>query len=253
MKRAFFNRWFIAGLLLYAVAYSGCNKHLAPASYAFEEKQIKGSAPVDAHLQAIIQPYKDSLDKEMNVPLGFADTTLTKNQPESDLGNFMCDLILKKAREYYGKPIDFTFLNHGGIRLPSLAQGPITLGKMIELMPFDNRIVVMQLSGATVDSLFNHMASKGGWHISGARYKIKDGKAMDIEIEGAPLNKAGSYTVVVSDYLAGGGDNCIMLKGKPYADLRKILREVLIEGVKDMNKRGEHIKSVLDGRIQAIN
>lgn len=249
----FFNRWFIAGLLLHAVAFTACNKHLVPAQYQFEEKKIQGGAPADTRLQAIIQPYKDSLDKEMNVAIGYADTVLTKSQPESDLGNFMCDLLLKKGRDYYGKPIDFTFLNHGGIRLPGLAQGPVTLGKMIELMPFDNRLVVMQLPGTTVDSLFNYMAAKGGWHISGARYKIKEGKAVEIQIQGATLNKSNTYTVVVSDYLAGGGDNCTMLKGRPYTDLRKILRDALIEGVKEMNSRGEHIRSVVDGRIQVIN
>ncbi len=253
MKWKLESRWFIAGLLLYAIGITACNRHLAPAQYQFEEKKIQGTAPVDERLQAIIQPYKDSLDKEMNVALGYADTILTKSQPESDLGNFMCDLILKKAREYYGKPIDFTFLNHGGIRLPSLAKGPVTLGKMIELMPFDNRIVIMQLPGTTVDSLFNHMAGKGGWHISGARYKIKDGRATDIQIQRMPLDINRTYTVVVSDYLAGGGDNCTMLKGRPYTDLKKILREVLIEGVKDMNSRGEHIRSLLDGRIQVVN
>ncbi len=243
------NTWALL-LLLFT---SACNRHFQAAQYKFEEKKIEASAPKDERLSAIIKPYKDSLDKEMNVPIGYSDTILTRNQPESDLGNFMCDLLLAKASAYYSKQVDFTFLNNGGIRIPNLPAGEITVGKIIELIPFDNRLVVMQLKGSTVDSVFNYIASKGGWHISGARYKIKDGKAVDITIRNTPLDKNVTYTLAVSDYLAQGGDNCTMLKGKPYTDLKRILRDILIEGIKEMNLKGEHIKSVLDGRIQMVN
>ena len=124
---------------------------------------------------------------------------------------------------------------------------------MIELMPFENRIVIMEVNGLTLDSLFNHMAAKGGWHVSGARYKIKDGKAVEVTIQGEPLQSRGVYIMAVSDYLAQGGDNCTMLKGIPYTDTQKTLRDALVEGIQEMTLRGEHIKSVLDGRVQKVN
>lgn len=250
MKRAKIYSYIIPALLLAATA---CNKHFQAAQYQFEEKKIEGSAVHDAAMDSIIAPYKVALDKEMNVPIGYSDTILTRNQPESDLGNFMCDMLLKKAIAYYGHPVDFTFLNNGGIRIPNLPAGKITRGQIIELIPFDNRLVIMQLKGTTVDSLFNYLASKGGWNIAGARYKIKDGKAVNIVIGNKPLDKSVTYTMAVSDYLAQGGDNCIMLKGIAYMDLKKILRDILIEGIMEMNDRGEHIKSVLDGRIESLN
>ncbi|MFN8285488.1 MAG: 5'-nucleotidase C-terminal domain-containing protein [Chitinophagales bacterium] len=242
----------LSGLLL-VLFVAACNKHFQASQYKFEEKKIDATVNADEKLKAIIQPFKDSLDKEMNVVIGYSDTILTRNQPESDLGNFMCDMLLQKANVYYGKQVDFTFLNNGGIRIPNLAAGPVTIGKIIELIPFDNRLVVMQLKGSTVDSLFNYIASKGGWNISGARYKIKEGKAIDITIRNTPLDKNVMYTMAVSDYLAQGGDNCTMLKGIPYIDLKRILRDILIEGIKEKNARGEHIRSVLDGRIQIAN
>jgi 2',3'-cyclic-nucleotide 2'-phosphodiesterase (5'-nucleotidase family) len=243
------NKFLFFLLLLLA----SCSRNYVATGYNYQEKNIEAKAPVDEKLLAIIQPYKDSLDKEMNVVLAVADDPLTKSQPESDLGNFMCDLILKKSRDYAQTNVDFTFLNHGGIRLPGLPKGDITLGKMIELMPFENRIVIMQLKGTTIDSLFNYMAAKGGWHISGARYKIKNGTAVEINIAGLPLDKNKTYTLAVSDYLAQGGDNCNMLKGIPYIDLKKTLRDALVDGLKELNLKGEHIKSVKDGRIQVIN
>lgn len=242
------NNSFIFFLLL----LSACTSRLVPTEYNYEEKKVHASLPSEKTIDSIVQPYKIALDKEMNVVLGYADDALVKKQPESDLGNFMCDLILKKSRDYYKGQIDFTFLNHGGIRLPSLPKGEITLGKMIELMPFENRVVILELDGATVDSLFNHMAAKGGWHVSGATYVIRNGKAENITIHNQPLQSRGVYVVAVSDYLAQGGDNCTMLKGKPYIDTKKTLRDVLIEGLKEMTARGEHIKSLLDGRVQKL-
>ncbi len=237
-------------LPLLFILLASCTSGYRATGYHFQEDKIEHGSIADQQMLAGIQPFKDSLDKEMNIVLGMADDALTKTQPESDLGNFMCDLILKKSRDYYNGRVDFTVLNHGGIRLPSLPKGNITVGEIIELMPFENRIAIMQLSGYTVDTLLNHMASKGGWHISGARYKIKNDKATDITINGNPIDDHKTYTVAISDYLAKGGDDCIMLKGLPFTDTQKTIREALMEGVKEMTAKGEHIKSKLDGRIQ---
>ena len=245
MKNIFF--------FLFLLTASSCNKHFVATQYKFEEKQLIPQSTIDEKMWSEILPYKDSLDKEMNAVLAISDTVLTKQAGESDLGNLMCDLVLKKSRDYCNCKVDFTFLNTGGIRLPNLPKGNITLGKMIELMPFDNRVTTMALSGKNVDTLFNYMASKGGWPVSGARYKIKNKKAFDVFINGEPLDINKNYTIAVSDYLAQGGDNCDVLKRIPFVDTKKILRDALIEGLKEMNARGEHVKSVLDGRIEIVN
>lgn len=231
---------------------SSCSKHFVANSYSYKQQRITTETPNDSAIITLIKPYKDSLDAEMNIVLAIADTILTKSTPESDLGNLMCDLVLSSSRNYFAEQIDFTFLNNGGIRMPNLPKGEITLGKIIELMPFENRVVLMTLSGHTVDTLFNYMAQKGGWQVSGARYKIQNGKAVEIVIKGQSLNLNSTYNVAVSDYLAQGGDNCNMLKGLPYIDSKRTVRDALIEGLIEMNKRGEHVKSLLDGRVQKI-
>lgn len=232
---------------------SSCTKQFVATEYKFEEKRLNPDSPADETIAKIIQPYKDSLDKEMNVVLAISDTILTKSVPESDLGNLMCDLVLKKSKDYCNCKIDFTFLNNGGIRLPNLPKGNITLGKVIELMPFENLIDVMIVSGKTLDTLFNYMAVKGGWQISGARYKFKNGKAFDVFIQGEPLDLNKDYTIAVSDYLAQGGDNCTMLSYLPKTILLKSLRDAIIDGLKEINERGEHVKSVIDGRVQKFD
>ena len=237
---------------LFLFTVTSCTKHFVATEYKFEERRLNSNSASDAGLNSIIQPYKDSLDKEMNVVLAVSDTILTKSAPESDLGNLMCNLILKKSIDYCNCKVDFTFLNTGGIRLPNLPKGNITLGRAFELMPFDNLIDIMQVKGSTLDTLFNFMASKGGQPISGARYKIKNGKSFEVFVQNEPLDLNKEYTISVSDYLAMGGDNCTMLSYLPKTILKKNLRDALIDGMKEMNEKREHITSIIDGRVQKV-
>lgn len=229
---------------------SQCSKQLTAVQYEYTEQRIHPNAISDTALTAMIQPYKDSLDRAMNVVLCISDTILTKSVPESDLGNMMCDMILNKSKVYCACEVDLTVLNNGGIRLPNLPKGEITLGKIVELMPFENQIDIMRVSGYTLDTLFNYMASKGGWQVSGASYTIKNNQAVDVYIGGQALDLRKYYSLSISDYLAQGGDNCTMLSHLPKKFLAQTLRTAIVDGLKEMNERGEHVKSVLEGRVK---
>lgn len=243
-------------LFLSVLLVASCNKQFVATGYQFDEKKLIAGSQADSAMLLVIRPYKDSLDKQMGQVLAVSDTILSKaGNPESDLGNLMCDLILAQSRSYAidkvpaATKIDFTFLNTGGIRLPNLPKGNITLGRVMELMPFENLIDIITVDGRTLDTLFTFMATKGGWPVSGARYKISNGKAVDVYIQGQPLDVNKQYTLAVSDYLAQGGDNCTALIRYPKVMLKKSLRDALIDGFKELNARGEHVMSVLDGRV----
>ncbi|MBL0145080.1 MAG: 5'-nucleotidase C-terminal domain-containing protein [Chitinophagaceae bacterium] len=45
-------------------------------------------------------------------------------------------------------------MNYGGIRLPAIPAGNITRGKIFELAPFDNIIVLQKISGKTFQAFF---------------------------------------------------------------------------------------------------
>ena len=240
-------------LLFLLLLSASCNKHFVATQYNYEQQKVSNTTATAESVNRILIPFKDSLDKIMNVEIGYAAESLTKKQPESDLGNLMCEIILSESQLLSKEPIDFAVVNYGGIRLPGLPVGPITLGKITELMPFENRIVLMKLNGETLDSLFNLMATKGGWPVSGARYKMTKDKAVDITIQNQALQPDRIYTVAISDYLAQGGDNCVMLSDKPMIDLKVRMRDMLIDGIKKMTAKGERIRSILDGRVSKIN
>ena len=59
-----------------------------------------------------------------------------------------------------GEPVDFAVINYGGMRIPAIPKGPITRGKIFELMPFDNLLVVVRLDVSILTQFINHMAAR---------------------------------------------------------------------------------------------
>ena len=103
----------------------------------------------------------------MNDVVGIADISLEKKQPECTLGNFMVDAFLTMAAEKYNTKVDAAILNYGGMRLTQLPAGNVTNGKIFELMPFDNLLILQKLKGAVVQQLLDLAAGNG----AGARHR----------------------------------------------------------------------------------
>jgi 2',3'-cyclic-nucleotide 2'-phosphodiesterase (5'-nucleotidase family) len=207
----------------------------------------------DPSIEAIIKPYRVKLDGQMNAVIGRTAKELTYGDGNSLMGNWACDLILKQANIYYGKKVDFTAINRGGLRIRSLPKGYITRGKMYELMPFDNALVILTLDSAGVAQFFNHISPRGGWPIAGASFKIRNGKAENILIGGEILRGGKKYTFCVSDYIASGGDNADFLKNAKSENLNKLMRDAFIEGVERETKEGKILDAEIDNRIEIVN
>jgi 2',3'-cyclic-nucleotide 2'-phosphodiesterase (5'-nucleotidase family) len=203
----------------------------------------------DPATEAMIQPYRAKLDGLMNEVLGQAAKELTYGDGNSPMGNWACDLMLQQASIYYGKKVDFTAINRGGLRIRSLSKGNITRGKIYELMPFDNALWILTIDGATAEKFIQFMASKGGWPIAGAKYIIHDGKAESITIGGEILRGDKNYTVCLSDFIANGGDNVNFFTNAKKEDLNKLMRDAFIEGVIRETKEGKMIDGKVDDRI----
>lgn len=217
------------------------------ASNGYSQQAAKEVA-ADTGLRNMLQPYKQKLDAEMNEVIGKADTTLTRQQPECTLGNFMADAILMSARS--SDPlIRLSVCNYGGIRLPYLSAGPIELRKMYELMPFDNTIVILEIPGTMMKQFCDHMAAAKGWPVSGLSYTIKDGKAVNLLIDEKPLNENAVYKVALSDYIANGGDNCSFLKECKQKNTNVLVRDALISYIKRMTNRNMTVHPKLENRV----
>lgn len=233
------------------VYFKTANTSLKLDSTIADNKQVKD----------LIAPYKTKLDAEMNEVLVISSEEFPaeRGKTETKLGNLVADLSLEVANQLY-KPtdndsIDFCLLNFGGLRT-SLPKGKITRGKIFELMPFENELVVVTISIEHFQYLINYLYRVGGQPISGGlTLKAKFIKENDVlneflEVQEEKYKNRKSVKVLTSDYLAGGGDNMnFFLNPIKVEPIGIKLRDAIIKYCIEQNKKGKQLVGKLDGRI----
>lgn len=230
--------------------FLACTPAKVPLNLSYQGYRVSAQqAPPDTGLQNLIAPYAVEVNKTMNRVIGFANNTLTKRMPNNTLGCFMTDCYKAMATEKFGKTVDVAFMNQGGIR-SDINKGNITIGNVYELMPFDNLLIVQELSGEVLERFFQLIAADGGWPISsGSSYTIEDKKAVGIFVNGQPLDKTKKYIVANSDYVANGGSNATMLKSIPQLNKGYLMRDALIDYITVVTKSGKPIEATTEKRI----
>lgn len=241
----------LIGFSLLLAACSG--KMYQPASLVYNDYRITQSTPKDSNLNQMLKVYADSVNSTMNGVIGTVASPLSKAQPEGTLGNFMTDAMLTMARQNFKQPVAAAFVNYGGIRLTQLPAGPITTGKIFELMPFDNIMVLLPLKGDTLQSFLNHVANKGGWPVTGITYTIQNNMATNVLVDGKPIGLGNTYNIAISDYVANGGDDCTMLKSASQMNTGYVLRDALLQYVKLQTAQGKPIDGKVEGRVKVVN
>lgn len=199
-------------------------------------------------LDSLIQPYKIKMESEMDVVIGESAVPLSKAQPECTMGNFMADAQLVIAQKYNSK-VSISVMNYGGMRIPYLSPGPIKKGDVYSMMPFDNKLAIVQVPGSVLKQFCNHIAKWKGWPISGISFQIKNGEATEIRVNGETVNDQLIYWVAVSDYIANGGDECSFLIPCKKEVKNIFVRDMLIEYIEDLQLRGERLHPRIENRI----
>lgn len=189
----------------------------------------------------------------MNKIIGYSTNFLNKSRAgaESLAGNFFADALLAMGKKL-DPEVQMSIATKGGIR-SEVKQGPITIGSMFELMPFENTVTILELSAKDITILANFIAKTEGQPISGFTLNIKDGKPIDLRIGGKKLDLSRTYKLVTYDYLANGGDHIEGLSSpikRTNSNIR--VREGLIDYVKSETEKGKNINTQLDGRVKNI-
>ncbi len=180
----------------------------------------------DASVEAIVASYRSRLGTDLN-RIVYRSTkrveTSSLREGDSPLGNFVADVIRERAGA------DIAVMNSGGIRAP-LPAGEVRERDLVTMLPFDNRIVVVSMTGAQVQRLLDRIArrlGKGGFaHVSGVSYVIQRDWAVEVRVwrrdgeraavtrardasrvrDEAPIDVNHVYRVATIDFLADGGD-----------------------------------------------
>ena len=244
----------LLSFLLLAAAPACQRAAFAPAArFAPVTSQPVGKTQAeDPVVAALIAPYHDKVTAQMQEVLGTAPVALTKSAGESPLLNFVADLQRQRASQVLGRPVALGVMTNGGLRA-ALPAGPVTLGAVFELMPFENELVVLDASGPVVQQLFE-FAARARMAVSGATYVVgSDGRPGDIRIGGQPFDPAPGRTwaIAISDYLATGGDNMAFFKAVPLHHTDILLRTAIADHIRALTKAGQPVAAAVEGRIKA--
>ena len=151
---------------------------------------------------------------------------LKREGDEYGLGRLIAD-----AQRAAGRA-DVAIMNNGGIR-SDLPEGAVTWGTVYQVQPFQNRLLRLTVTGSVLeDALEQCVAGRGGGgghlpdcHVAGVEVWYEGRKEAGKRItrvrldNGKDLEKNGTYTLVVSDFMATGGSGFAMLAGAPKQDL----------------------------------
>ena len=151
------------------------------------------------------------------------DRTVVRRR-ESNLSNLIADAMLWKTRTA-GTVI--ALQNGGGVRA-TIPAGPISVGKVYEVLPFGNTLVVMDLKGSEIVAALENGVSQ--WEqgagrflsgVAGLRYtfdlaKPAGSRVTKVEVlqggQYVPLDPNATYRTVVNSFIASGGDGYDSLK-----------------------------------------
>lgn len=135
----------------------------------------------------------------LNEPIAIAKT---KFENPEELGCMLTDALREISEA------DFAFQNTGGIRIKHLKKGPITVKDVYEIDPFENDVVMYQMTGEQVKKFIINSYKKNGGHpsyVSGMTYEVTDdGNRIDVFIRPDKGNygKNTIYKVAFNSYMA---------------------------------------------------
>jgi 5'-nucleotidase len=146
-------------------------------------------------IKQLVNKFNDA--PALNEPIAIAKT---KFETPEELGSLITDAIREVS------DADFAFQNTGGVRVNYLKKGPITVKDVYSMDPFNNDVVVYQMTGAQVKKfILNTYRKNGGYpsYVSGMTYSVSDdGKTVWVNMKGEEFSTKKLYKVAMNSYMA---------------------------------------------------
>jgi len=230
-------------------------------SYEGKPIFIDESIPEDPDFVAKLAEFAAPIEQLKNTIIGqtavelVGEKALVRSQ-ETNLGNLVCDAILWKTAP------DNTVIaiqNGGGIRA-SIPPGDVTMGQILEVLPFGNQIVDLDLTGEQIiaaleNGVSQYEETKGRFpQVGGLSYTFDPSKPVgsriiSVEVGGVPIDKTATYRVATNDFMFGGGDGYDMLaQGTNVYQTGLLLSDALAEYIQAHSP----VNPTVEGRITKV-
>lgn len=214
---------------------------LAAPADAYEGQPLAADARVEAVVQAAMARARARRGEALAVHV--EDGLRRSYDGESALGNFMSSMILDVAPR-----AQVAIMNGGGLRA-DLPAGPLSYGALYDVMPFDNRLALVTMTGRELRETIarNLSDSVGILSFAGARIHARcDAAALRVDVlldrpvgatsapssvsQGAvPLRDDEDVVVATNDFLATGGDGFPRVQRMTVPSEGPILRDAIAD------------------------
>lgn len=175
---------------------------------------------------------------------------VVKGHQDGPLDDWIADL----GKKYSGAEIFIH--NTGGTRV-DMPKGTVTRRDLIDVHPFDNTIVEMDVTGAFLKRVVKsglYPWSRFAYSGLTVTYKVnKKGKIQNVKVyvDGKPVKNRKKYHIATNEFIAYGGSEGYLFKEIPNEEKKavgtKTIRDIIEEGMKD-----GPVSPVTTGRIQQL-
>ncbi|MEM7533898.1 MAG: bifunctional UDP-sugar hydrolase/5'-nucleotidase [Chloroflexota bacterium] len=149
----------------------------------------------DAAIAKMVDGWQVLVDEQLSKTIGYTKNGLVRRSHE--MANLVTDAWL-----WAYPAADIAVSNWGGFRA-HLPAGDISWGTVIDVLPFDNNLTTVTITGA---QLAENLRCCGG-AVSGISYDVRGGDVDITMSDGSAFDPAATYTVIISDFMYAGGDN----------------------------------------------
>lgn len=216
---------------------------------------IGAALPEDPAIQGVIAPLAAEIKASFDLPLVQAPQGLFRGRrgEENLLGYWVADVMRRAAQGVVTAPVRFGITNAGGLRA-NLRAGQLKVADIFEMMPFENELVVVELTGAEVIQVVKEgLVRRGGEPCSGVAASLSGTPEAPVCTitwsDGSPIDPAATVKVATSDYLYGGGDSIPTLKqGRKPFFTGITLRQMLLDACAALARGGQELLPPPPGR-----
>lgn len=182
-----------------------------------------GERGADASEKALVDRYAAAVAPIASRVIGrlTAPAPTSEDDSEGPTADMIADSMLTATQGPENGGAQIALVNATGVRI-SLPAGDIRFDKAFSMMPFGNNLVVMTLTGAQLKTAIEQqyaipiragasrpaaLAPSQGFTYSVDMSRPKGDRVVEMRLNGKAIDPAGSYRVVLNNYLASGGDS----------------------------------------------
>lgn len=179
----------------------------------------------DPQVQAIVDGYSEKVRPILDRVIGEVSSEVVNTPPAGVLDRPLGDLISDMLKAEAGT--DLALYNRGGVR-GTMPAGPLAVRTLHEMFPFDDNIVVLEVSGAEVAEIVEQgVQTQAQISVAGMQVSLDAGGRATITVAGRAIDPKGRYTLATTNFLATGGDKMSTLAGREIRQVLPFTREVV--------------------------